>query len=137
MGQLSMAAGSPVPPAGSQHSSPGLGQGGSGGTRLPPPPPLPLAYRPQRVRAESLASPAGEADISPRLGRGGEEQVRQGVQEVSGGERGGELGSSQQDGGGAYSGGCTSSGPSEGAVHVCCISWNGCAADCVTWLIWS
>ncbi|KAG0604909.1 hypothetical protein M758_9G018500 [Ceratodon purpureus] len=109
--QLSVPVGSPLPPTPSQHSSPGFGQGGSGGTRLPPPPPLPQAYRPQRLRSEVSASPGGECEISPRLARCGEEQVR----EASGGERGGESGSAQQDGGAAYSGGCTSSGAAEGA----------------------
>ena len=128
MNQLAMAVGSPVPPGGCQHSSPGFGAGGSGGTRLPPPPPLPPAYRGQRGRAESLASPGGESDMSPRLARGGEEQGRQGGQEASGGERGGELGSAQQDGGGAYSGGCTGLWSSRGFVDVCRICGSGCGA---------
>lgn len=122
--QLSVPVGSPLPPTPSQHSSPGFGQGGSGGTRLPPPPPLPQAYRPQRLRSEVSASPGGECEISPRLARCGEEQVR----EASGGERGGESGSAQQDGGAAYSGGCTSSGAAEGAVRVGC---GCCGAGCV------
>lgn len=119
MSQLAMPLESPLPPPPSQHSSPGFAQGASAGTRLPPPPPLPTAFRPQRAWPDTSASPAGDSDVSPRLARLGEEQVRQGLQEVSGGERvGGELPSAQQDVGPAHSGSCTSSGPPEGAVDL-------------------
>uniref|UniRef100_A0A7I4A4D8 PWWP domain-containing protein n=1 Tax=Physcomitrium patens TaxID=3218 RepID=A0A7I4A4D8_PHYPA len=101
---------SPIPPLPPQHCSSGFALG----TRLPPPPPLPPSCRPQRVWPESFASPAGGSDVSPRLGRPGEEQVRQGNQEVSVSERAGDLSGGQQDAGPSQSGGCTSSGPSEG-----------------------
>lgn len=115
---------SPIPPLPPQHCSSGFALG----TRLPPPPPLPPSCRPQRVWPESFASPAGGSDVSPRLGRPGEEQVRQGNQEVSVSERAGDLSGGQQDAGPSQSGGCTSSGPSEGAVDASLELFYRCAA---------